>query len=126
MRPTAAFFYPWESDASWPNPYKYSPLLEPLGAPRLSYAWCLVLLITFGRRLIWREWASKQASVCRCCPQVSNCATGQKEDRYLFGLHASGSLDERGIVEWQMVIGILGGHLFRERLDADANKIRTV
>ena len=43
------------------------------------------------------------------------------EDRYLIGQHASERLDERGIVEWQVVIGILEGQLLRERLDADAN-----
>ena len=43
------------------------------------------------------------------------------EDRYLIGQHASERLDERGIMEWQAVIGILEGQLLRERLDADPN-----
>jgi hypothetical protein len=43
------------------------------------------------------------------------------EDRYLIGQHASERLDERGIIEWQVVIGILEGQLLRERLDADPN-----
>jgi hypothetical protein len=38
-----------------------------------------------------------------------------REDRYLVGLHASERLEERGILEWQAVVGIELGNLIAER-----------
>ena len=45
------------------------------------------------------------------------------EDRYLVGLHASEQLEERGIVEWQVVAGVERGQLLRERPDASPNPV---
>ena len=38
-----------------------------------------------------------------------------RENRYLIGLHASERLEERGILEWQAVVGIERGSLIAER-----------
>ena len=38
-----------------------------------------------------------------------------RENRYLIGLHASERLEERGILEWQAVVGIEWGSLIAER-----------
>jgi hypothetical protein len=37
------------------------------------------------------------------------------EERYVVGLHAAERLDERGILEWQAVAGVIDGRLVRER-----------
>ena len=43
------------------------------------------------------------------------------EDKYVVGQHASERLEERGIMEWQAVLGIDDGELIAERLDATPN-----
>lgn len=43
------------------------------------------------------------------------------EERYVVGQHASERLDERGIMEWQAVAGLLEGELIVERQDALPN-----
>ena len=45
------------------------------------------------------------------------------EDRYVIGQHASERLEERGIMEWQAVVGLANGVLLKERLDAHPNPI---
>jgi len=42
-------------------------------------------------------------------------------DRYLVGQHASERLEERGILEWQVVVGLQGGDLIVERPNAKPN-----
>jgi hypothetical protein len=43
------------------------------------------------------------------------------EDRYLVGQHAAERLEERGIMEWQAVVGLEDGTLLIERPDATPN-----
>jgi hypothetical protein len=43
------------------------------------------------------------------------------QDKYVIGLHASERLDERGIMEWQVVAGVADGSLIIERPDAEPN-----
>lgn len=43
------------------------------------------------------------------------------EEKYVVGEHASERLDERGILEWQVVAGLEGGELIAERPDATPN-----
>ena len=43
------------------------------------------------------------------------------EDRFVVGLHASERLEERGILEWQVVAGLADGHLMVERPDGTPN-----
>lgn len=43
------------------------------------------------------------------------------EDRYVVGLHASERLDERGVLEWQVVAGLDDGELVAEFDDAVPN-----
>jgi Domain of unknown function (DUF4258) len=43
------------------------------------------------------------------------------EDKYVIGLHASERLEERGIMEWQVVAGIESGELIVERANAKPN-----
>ena len=43
------------------------------------------------------------------------------EERYIIGEHASERLEERGIMEWQVVAGVEDGELIAERLDAMPN-----
>jgi len=43
------------------------------------------------------------------------------EDRYVIGQHASERLEERGIMEWQAVVGLDAGQLIVERPDARPN-----
>ena len=43
------------------------------------------------------------------------------EDKYLVGQHASERLEERGIMEWQVVAALEDGELIAERLDAKPN-----
>ena len=43
------------------------------------------------------------------------------EDKYVVGLHASERLEERDIMEWQVVAGLEDGELIVERLDARPN-----
>ena len=40
------------------------------------------------------------------------------DGRYIIGEHASERLEERGIVEWQVVVGLQNGDLVAERPDA--------
>jgi hypothetical protein len=42
-------------------------------------------------------------------------------ERYVVGLHASERLEERGIMEWQVVSGLDDGELLIERPDASPN-----
>jgi hypothetical protein len=41
--------------------------------------------------------------------------------RYIVGQHASERLEERGILEWQVVTGLEEGTLLRERPNAEPN-----
>jgi hypothetical protein len=41
-----------------------------------------------------------------------------REEKYIVGLHASERLEERGIMEWQVVAGMEDGKLIIERPDA--------
>ena len=43
------------------------------------------------------------------------------EERYIIGQHASERLEERGIMEWQVVAGVADGELIAERPDATPN-----
>ena len=43
------------------------------------------------------------------------------EESYIVGQHASERLEERGIMEWQVVAGLADGELIAERLDATPN-----
>jgi len=43
------------------------------------------------------------------------------EEKYVVGQHASEKLDERGIMEWQVVAGLEDGELIVERPDASPN-----
>ncbi len=43
------------------------------------------------------------------------------EDKYVVGQHASERLQERGIMEWQVVAGLESGDLIAERPDAEPN-----
>jgi hypothetical protein len=45
------------------------------------------------------------------------------EERYLVGLHATERLEERGIMEWQVVAGLAEGQLVRERLQSRPNPV---
>lgn len=45
------------------------------------------------------------------------------EDRYVIGLHASERLEERTILEWQVVAGLENGELIVERPDAMPNPL---
>jgi Domain of unknown function (DUF4258) len=43
------------------------------------------------------------------------------EEKYIVGQHASERLEERGIMEWQVVAGLVDGELIVERPDAAPN-----
>ena len=43
------------------------------------------------------------------------------QERYVVGQHASERLEERGIMEWQVVAGLGDGQLIAERPDAAPN-----
>lgn len=43
------------------------------------------------------------------------------EERYVVGQHASERLEERDIMEWQVVAGLMDGELIAERPDAAPN-----
>jgi hypothetical protein len=45
------------------------------------------------------------------------------DEKYIIGEHASERLEERGIMEWQVVAGLEGGALVAERPDAKPNPI---
>ena len=45
------------------------------------------------------------------------------EERYVVGEHASERLEERGIMEWQVVAGLEDGELIAERPDGDPNPV---
>ena len=42
-------------------------------------------------------------------------------ERYVVGQHAVERLEERGILEWQVVASLAEGHLIAERPDAEPN-----
>jgi hypothetical protein len=46
-----------------------------------------------------------------------------KEGRYVVGAHASERLDERGILEWQVIDGVDAAKLLQERTDAEPNPV---
>ncbi|MBW8879349.1 MAG: DUF4258 domain-containing protein [Acidobacteria bacterium] len=43
------------------------------------------------------------------------------DEKYIVGLHASERLEERGIMEWQAVVGLEDGQLIAERPNAIPN-----
>lgn len=43
------------------------------------------------------------------------------EEKYVVGQHASERLEERGIMEWQVIVGLEDGELIAERPDATPN-----
>ena len=43
------------------------------------------------------------------------------EDKYIVGKHAAERLEERGIMEWQVVAALADGELLTERPDASPN-----
>ncbi|HEV7281897.1 MAG TPA: DUF4258 domain-containing protein [Pirellulaceae bacterium] len=43
------------------------------------------------------------------------------EEKYVVGLHASERLEERSIMEWQVVAGVADGKLMAERPDSSPN-----
>ena len=43
------------------------------------------------------------------------------DEKYVIGQHAAERLEERGIMEWQAVIGLEDGELIVERPDAEPN-----
>jgi hypothetical protein len=45
------------------------------------------------------------------------------EEKYVVGQHASERLEERGIMEWQVVAGLEDGELIAERPDATPNPV---
>lgn len=45
------------------------------------------------------------------------------EQRYVVGEHAVDRLEERGILEWQVVVGLESGKLIRERLRDKPNPV---
>ena len=45
------------------------------------------------------------------------------EEKYVIGLHASDRLEERGIMEWQVVAGVEDGDLLLERPDDSPNAV---
>ncbi len=44
-------------------------------------------------------------------------------EKYVVGQHAAERLEERGIMEWQAVIGLEDGKLIAERPDAEPNPV---
>jgi hypothetical protein len=44
-----------------------------------------------------------------------------REEKYVVGQHASERMEERGIMEWQVVAGLEDGELIVERPDAEPN-----
>ena len=45
------------------------------------------------------------------------------EENYVIGEHASERLEERGIMEWQAVVGLEDGDLLVERITASPNPV---
>ncbi len=43
------------------------------------------------------------------------------EEKYVVGQHASERLEERGMMEWQVVAGLADGELIAERSDSSPN-----
>lgn len=43
------------------------------------------------------------------------------EESYVIGAHASERLEERGIMEWQAVVGLATGKLIAEQVNAEPN-----
>jgi len=43
------------------------------------------------------------------------------EDKYVIGQHASERLEDRGMMEWQVVVALEDGELIAERQDATPN-----
>ncbi len=48
------------------------------------------------------------------------------EEKYIVGDHASERLEERGIMEWQVVAGLQDGELIVERPEATPNPVAEV
>jgi hypothetical protein len=48
------------------------------------------------------------------------------DDKYVVGAPASERLDERGIMEWQAVVGLEDGSLLNEQLNAAPNSVAEV
>jgi Domain of unknown function (DUF4258) len=48
------------------------------------------------------------------------------EEKYVIGQHASERLEERGIMEWQVVAGLEHGDLIAERPEATPNPVAEV
>lgn len=44
-----------------------------------------------------------------------------EEEKYVIGQHAAERLEERGIMEWQVVAGVKGSELMAERVEATPN-----
>lgn len=51
----------------------------------------------------------------------SRIRTAVAEGRYLVGEHAGERLDERGIPDWEVVVGVREGRVIRERPDDRPN-----
>ena len=45
------------------------------------------------------------------------------DERYVIGQHAVERLEERGILEWQVVVSLPAGRLMAERSDAEPNPV---
>ena len=45
------------------------------------------------------------------------------DDKYVVGKHAAERLEERGIMEWQVIAALAEGELLAERCDASPNPI---
>jgi hypothetical protein len=52
---------------------------------------------------------------------AENIRRAVREERYVIGDHADERLKERRIVDWQVVVGLEGARLLRERKDALPN-----
>lgn len=48
------------------------------------------------------------------------------DEKYIVGLHASERLEERGIMEWQVLAALEEGELINERVDAIPNPVAEV
>jgi hypothetical protein len=70
-----------------------------------------------------RQLAADPISSSRPLQPARRCLLRQlvAEEKYVVGEHASERLDERGLVEWQVVAGLEHGALIAERLDATPN-----
>ena len=48
------------------------------------------------------------------------------EEKYVIGEHVAERLEERGIMEWQVIVGLEHGELIAERSDATPNPLAEV